>query len=197
MAFKRTFTDPVPQKNEHRYADIGIDTFHGQARFTGHNTIEVTDEILEAKHILIAAGAEPVRLGIPGEEYLATNEDFLVLDRVPKRIVLVGGGYIAAEFSHIAARAGAKVTVLQRSARILPQFDADLVGVQSFRVPVHDASTRQPQNPAGQLCARPAALRYTDARLRFKRACCRASDSLLSRFNSLLCVPKTLSEFIE
>jgi glutathione reductase (NADPH) len=129
MAFKRSFTDPVPQKMEHRYADKGINTFHGQARFTGHNAIQVADETLEAKHILIATGAEPVRLGIPGEEHLATNEDFLVLDHVPKRIVLVGGGYIAAEFSHIAARAGAKVTVLQRSARMLPHFDADLVDV--------------------------------------------------------------------
>jgi len=47
---------------------------------------------------------------------------------VPERIVMIGGGYIAAEFSHIAARAGAKVTVLQRRERILPQFDPQLVG---------------------------------------------------------------------
>jgi glutathione reductase (NADPH) len=50
------------------------------------------------------------------------------LEHLPERIVMIGGGYIAAEFSHIAARAGAKVTVLQRGERILPQFDPDLVG---------------------------------------------------------------------
>jgi glutathione reductase (NADPH) len=50
------------------------------------------------------------------------------LEHLPARIVMVGGGYIAAEFSHIAARAGAKVTVLQRPARMLPLFDADVVG---------------------------------------------------------------------
>lgn len=129
IAFKRSFTDPVPAKNEHRYAEKGIETFHGRARFTGRNTVEVAGETLEARHILIAAGAEPIKLGIPGEEHLATSEEFLALERLPKRIVLVGGGFIAAEFSHIAARAGAEVTVLQRGPRMLPNFDPDLVEV--------------------------------------------------------------------
>jgi glutathione reductase (NADPH) len=50
------------------------------------------------------------------------------LEHLPDRIVMVGGGYIAAELSHIAARAGAKVTVLQRAERMLTRFDAELVG---------------------------------------------------------------------
>jgi glutathione reductase (NADPH) len=127
IAFKRTFTDSVPAKHQRMYAEKGIDTFHGYARFAGRNTIKVNDELLTGGHFLIAAGAEPVKLGIPGEEYLATNEDFLNLERLPQRIVLVGGGYIAAEFSHIAARAGAKVTILQRGERMLVHFDSDLV----------------------------------------------------------------------
>lgn len=89
---------------------------------------------LEAKHILIATGARPLPLGFSGEEHLVTNEEFLEMDQLPNRIVLVGGGYIAAEFSHIVARAGAKVTVLQRGERMLMQFDADLVSwlMESF-----------------------------------------------------------------
>lgn len=67
IAFKRGFTDPVPAKNERSYAEKGIETFHGRARFTGQNTVEVAGETLEARHILIAAGAEPIKLGIPGE----------------------------------------------------------------------------------------------------------------------------------
>ena len=128
IAFKRSFTDPVPAKQEHRYAEAGIDTFHGRVRFTGPNTLVVGSESLESRHILIAAGAEPGRLGIPGEEYLVTNEEFLELAQLPRRIVLVGGGYIASEFSHLAAWAGADVTVLQRGNRMLAQFDPDLVG---------------------------------------------------------------------
>lgn len=134
MAFKREFTDPIPAKREELYQHKDIATYHGRARFTGPNTIAVDNELLEAKHVLIASGAEPVPLGIPGEEHLVTNEEFLSLDALPHRIALVGGGYIAAEFSHIAARAGAKVTILQRGDRILKEFDPDLVGwlMESF-----------------------------------------------------------------
>jgi len=127
IAFKRSFTDSVPAKHERMYAAKRIETFHGHARFTGRNTMQVDDKVLEGRHFLIAAGAEPIKLGIPGEEHLATSEDFLGLERMPQRMVLVGGGYIAAEFSHIAARAGAKVTILQRGERMLAHFDPDLV----------------------------------------------------------------------
>lgn len=127
MGFKRSFTDPVPAKHEQRYADKGIDTYHGRAHFAGRNAIEVGGKTLEAKHVLIAAGAEPAKLNIPGEEHLIDNERFLELDELPGRIVLVGGGYIAAEFSHIAARAGAEVTVLQHGERMLKGSDPDLV----------------------------------------------------------------------
>ncbi len=82
---------------------------------------------MQATHVLLATGAEPVRLGIPGEEHLVTSEEFLALEELPRRIVFVGGGYIAAEFSQIAALAGAQVTVLQRGTRMLKAFDADLV----------------------------------------------------------------------
>src|SRR2546427_4289937 len=104
------------KKHEDMYAGKGIDTYHGRARFTGRNSIEVGGTQLESRYVLIAAGAEPVRLNIPGEEHLATNEQFLELDALPARIVLVGGGYVAAEFSHIAARAGAKVTEIGRAS---------------------------------------------------------------------------------
>lgn len=128
MAFKRSFTDPVPQKREKAFADKGIHAFHGHVRFIGPNALEFGGERIEADRIVIAAGAEAVPLGIPGEQHLITNEGFLELESLPERIVLVGGGYIAAEFSHIAARAGAQVTILQHGKRMLKQFDPDLVG---------------------------------------------------------------------
>lgn len=135
VAFKNTFTGPIPQTHEHRYAASGIDRFHGEARFTGRNTLDVAGQAVTARHILIASGAEPTPLGIPGEEHVGTNESFYDLEVLPRRVVLVGGGYIAAEYSHLAARAGAQVTILQRSDRILPHFDPDLVGwlIDKFR----------------------------------------------------------------
>lgn len=128
MAYKTAFTGPVPQARVDAYRAKGIDVVHGRARFTGAHTLDVDGTRLEARHILLASGAEPIRLDIPGEEHLLDNEDFLSLKALPSRIVLVGGGYIAAEFSHIAALAGAKVTVLQHADRMLKTFDAELVG---------------------------------------------------------------------
>jgi glutathione reductase (NADPH) len=66
-------------------------------------------------------------LHIPGEEHLTTSTQFLELDRLPSEIVFVGGGYIAFEFAHIAARAGARVQIVHRGARPLERFDPDLV----------------------------------------------------------------------
>jgi glutathione reductase (NADPH) len=128
IAFKRTFTDPVPKKREESFAKQGIDAFHGVARFDGPDTVIVEDRALKGRNIVIAAGARPVPLGFPGAEHAITSDAFMELEGLPRRIVMVGGGYIAAEFSHIAARAGAKVTVLQRAEYMLPRFDLELVG---------------------------------------------------------------------
>ena len=136
MAFKRRFTDHVPAEHEELYREHGIECLHGTARFLAPTTLEVNGERIEARHILLAAGAEPVRMNIPGEEHLVTSETFLSLSDLPRRIVLVGGGYIAAEFSHIAAHAGAQVTILQRADRLLTGFDSDLVG---WLMPAFDA----------------------------------------------------------
>lgn len=125
--FKRTFTDPVSAKREQGFAAQGITAYHGTARFTGRDTLDVDGRTLKAAHVLIASGASPAPITVSGAEHLITSDAFMELERRPARIVMVGGGYIAAEFSHIAARAGAKVTVLQRGERMLPHFDPDVV----------------------------------------------------------------------
>jgi len=144
MAFKHSFTDPIPTKQEKRYRDLGIDPFHGLARFTGPNTIVVDGIVLQGRYVLIATGARPIALNMPGEEHVITSERFLGLGDLPARITMVGGGYIAAEFSHISARAGAHVTVLQRAERILPRFDSDVVGwlMEAFEKLDIDVRTR-------------------------------------------------------
>jgi glutathione reductase (NADPH) len=127
MRFKRTFTESVPEEREKGFADAGIEAFRGQAKFVDKDTLLVGKETLEGRYIVIAAGAKPVRLNIPGEEYLTTSTQFLDLDRLPRRIVFVGGGYISFEFAHVAARAGAQASILHRSDRPLAGFDPDLV----------------------------------------------------------------------
>ncbi len=127
MRFRRSFTDPVPEDREKGFQEAGMATYHGVARFLDPTTVQVGDHTLTGRHIIVAAGARPQTLHIPGEELLTTSTQFLELEALPTRIVFVGGGYIAAEFAHVAARAGAEATIVHRGARPLEGFDADLV----------------------------------------------------------------------
>ncbi|SMB81159.1 pyridine nucleotide-disulphide oxidoreductase dimerisation region [Hymenobacter roseosalivarius DSM 11622] len=127
MAFKRTFTEPVPEKKEAGFQKAGIHPFHGVARFTGPHTVQVGADVLEAKQFVIATGARAQPLGIPGEELLLDSTDFMELPELPADLTFVGGGYIAFEFAHLAARAGAKVRILHRGARPLENFEPELV----------------------------------------------------------------------
>ena len=127
IRFKRTFTDPVPEGTERSFAEAGITMRHGRAHFIDRTAVQVGDETLVGRHVVIATGARHAPLGIPGEEYLTTSTQFMELDHLPPRIVFVGGGYIAFEFAHIAARAEARVQVLHRGARPLGKFDPDLL----------------------------------------------------------------------
>jgi len=127
MRFKRTFTEPVPKNSEAGFAKAGIATFHGRARFVGRSTVLVAEERLEGRYVVIAAGQKPADLKIPGVEHLTTSEQFLELDKLPRRILFIGGGYIAFEFAHVAVRVGSQVTIVHRGARPLSQFDPDLV----------------------------------------------------------------------
>lgn len=132
MRFKRSFTGPVPASREKGLRDAGIAAWHGRARFTGPETLQVRGAdgeaaVLTARHFAIAAGAVPARLGIPGEELLIHSDQFLELDMLPRRLVFVGGGYISFELAHLAVRAGAEATILHRDRRPLAPFDPDLV----------------------------------------------------------------------
>jgi glutathione reductase (NADPH) len=127
ITFKRSFTDPVPSMKEEAFATKGIDVFRGSAEFVGPNSLSIGDNVLEARFIVLAAGVVPKPLDIPGAEHVVDSTQFLSLEQMPPRIAFLGGGYVAAEFAHIAARAGAQVTILQRRDRLLPQFDAELV----------------------------------------------------------------------
>lgn len=135
IRFKKTFTDPIPENTEKKFSNEDIPFFHGTATFLSPNTIRVNDAELQAEHIVIAVGQRPQPLNIPGESLLTDSTGFMELPELPHEIVMVGGGYIAFEFAHIAARAGAKVTILHQGKRPLEGFDADLVEllVQAMR----------------------------------------------------------------
>ena len=129
MAFKKTFTESIPENTEQKFADLGITAFHGTATFASENTIRVGEQELRANQIVIATGHRPRPLNIPGEDLVTDSTGFMELPELPKHIVMIGGGYISLEFADVAARAGSSVTILHQGKRPLENFDADLVNL--------------------------------------------------------------------
>ena len=105
----------------------GARTFWGDAVVEGPNTVRVGDERVTAAKILIATGGRPVLPDVPGaQEYGITSDDVFFLEDMPKRVVVVGAGYIGIEFAGIFARLGAEVTMAHRGRMILnDSFDLD------------------------------------------------------------------------
>lgn len=127
IMFKRSFLEKAPNAVEEMLKNAGIETLHGSARFVDQNKVQIDGETLTGRHIVIASGSRPTPLRISGAEHLLTSDDFLELDRLPERLIFVGGGYVSFEFAHIAARAGARTVILHDNSRPLIQFDNELV----------------------------------------------------------------------
>lgn len=127
QAFKRGFTDGMSDRIGQSLATAGLTTIFGRARLAGPNTVEAAERELQAKHIMLAPGAYPRPLDIPGEELLTHSDEFLELEQLPERVVFLGGGFISFEFAHVAAIAGARATILHRGETPLKRFDPDLV----------------------------------------------------------------------
>ncbi len=119
IQFKRSFTESVPKNSEESFVKSGVATFHGRARFVGPASLQVGEDVLEATNVVVAAGSKPVDLKIPGAELAVTSEQFLEMEHLPERVLFIGGGYISFEFAHVAARAGARITILHRGQRPL------------------------------------------------------------------------------
>ncbi len=129
MRFNRTFVEPVSRRVETFLDHEGIASYFGRARFVGPNTIKVNDDILVGKYVVVATGAVPRPLETPGKEFISSSDDFLEMMEMPREIIFMGGGFISFELGHLAARAGARVTILEVVERPLAPFDPDLVGL--------------------------------------------------------------------
>ncbi|HUJ98748.1 MAG TPA: glutathione-disulfide reductase [Stellaceae bacterium] len=104
----------------------GVRLFEGRAVLVDPHTVEIAGQRITAANILIATGAHPVMPAIPGIEHAITSNEALDLPRLPRRIVIVGGGYIAVEFAGIFHGLGAEVTLVIRGEELLTGFDDDL-----------------------------------------------------------------------
>ena len=112
---------------------LNVTIFKGLGRFITQNELEIicpkTKKIINkisSKKILISVGGKPKKLNIPGIDLAWTSDDIFELEKFPKSILIVGGGYIACEFASIFRNLGTEVTQLIRGQRLLNGFDEDL-----------------------------------------------------------------------
>lgn len=101
----------------------GVSLFEGHARILDAHTVEVNGQRHSAEHILIATGGWPQIPDIPGREHAISSNEAFFLEKLPKRVLVVGGGYIAVEFASIFHGLGAQVTQLYRGELFLRGFD--------------------------------------------------------------------------
>ena len=107
-------------------ANNNVTLYEARATLTDAHTIEVGGETVTAENILVATGGWPVVPDIPGKEHAITSNEAFYLPELPKRVVVVGGGYIAVEFAAIFHGFGAEVTQLYRRDLFLRGFDIDV-----------------------------------------------------------------------
>jgi len=119
--------DLVEQLRQAKYLDVvgdleQVSIVKGRARFVEPHTVEVNGERITADRVLIATGASPFIPSIPGlaESGYLTNESLFELEELPASLIVLGGRYVGLECAEMMARLGTKVTILQRSDRILP-----------------------------------------------------------------------------
>jgi glutathione reductase (NADPH) len=106
----------------------GARILRGRARVLDPHTVEVNGERHTARHILVATGSWPQLPAIPGREIAITSNEAFHLERLPRRALVVGGGYVALEFASIFNGLGVETTLAYRGARLLRGFDEDLRG---------------------------------------------------------------------
>jgi len=107
-------------------ADTNVKLYEGRGRLVDPHTVEIEGTRVTAATIMISTGAHPVLPAIPGIEHAITSNEALDLDHLPRRIIIVGGGYIAVEFAGIFAGLGAEVTLVIRAEELLTGFDDDV-----------------------------------------------------------------------
>jgi len=104
----------------------GVEIIDGHAMIVDEHTISINGENITAERILIATGGWPSVPDFPGKEYVITSNEAFFLDKFPKQIIIVGGGYIAVEFAGIFHGLGVDTTLVYRGPLFLRGFDHDL-----------------------------------------------------------------------
>ncbi len=118
--------DTINQSYFQQLHKAGIELISHHATFIDAHTINVDGRKVTADKILIAVGGQPLKPKIPGIEYAITSREMFQLPYLPKRLAIIGGGYIGVEFSSMMHAFGCQVTVIEKDEMILSGFDDDI-----------------------------------------------------------------------
>jgi glutathione reductase (NADPH) len=140
------------------FAKVGIDVIEDTAKLVDSHTVEIGGRRVTAQSILVATGGWPIKPAIPGIEHAITSNEAFELPALPKRILIVGGGYVAVEFAGIFHGLGAEVTLSYRGEQILRGFDDDVrkhlhdeMGKKGVRILLSSTVSRIDRRPGGTL----------------------------------------------
>jgi mycothione reductase len=120
--------DPLPELAvAHRRAE-GTDVFAGEARFVAPKVLRIGDDEIRADRFVLATGSRPKIPPVPGLEEIPylTSDTVMRLGTLPESMIVLGGGYVAAEMSHVFGSLGTAVTIVQRSQHLLSRHDVDI-----------------------------------------------------------------------
>ncbi|WP_459718241.1 mycothione reductase [Actinophytocola sp. KF-1] len=108
--------------------NANVTVYEGTARFTGPRALDVDGEALTADRIVLAAGSRPVLPDVPGlaEVGYHTSDTIMRLEKLPRRLAIIGSGFVSAEFAHVFSSFGVEVTVIARSGALLRHEDGDV-----------------------------------------------------------------------
>ncbi len=122
--------DPIAAGGEqYRVEECGnVTVFKGEGKFIGPKRLAVNDEIITADTILVAAGARSFTPDVPGlaETGYHTSDTIMRVDELPEHLIVLGGGFIASEMSHVFGGLGSKVTIVNRGSTLLKAEDDDI-----------------------------------------------------------------------
>lgn len=119
----------APNDSQERFESLGVDVFHGEARFVSPHEVELNGQRLRARNFVIATGSRavvPKIRGIESVPYFTNETIFDSLKRKPENMIVLGGGPIGCELAQTFQRLGVEVTIIQRGDQLLPREDRDV-----------------------------------------------------------------------
>jgi glutathione reductase (NADPH) len=129
VARRTSYIANIHASYRRRFADLGIELVCARGRFVAPRRIAAGEHLLDGRHVLVATGARPMRPAIPGGDLGIDSDGFFALKACPRRVAIVGSGYVAVELAGVLRALGAEVALFARGGGVLRSFDREVAGM--------------------------------------------------------------------